>query len=119
MAAQEVEGVMVPVEATATAVATTGASVPSSQGPTVPPKAELMALFKATTLRVKEDLKDLQIAEDQKLTAQTADEKELHVFNVEFALETFFCEHAKFSRPFLKPDTALLLAPECSLAPHT
>ena len=32
MAAQEVEGVMVPVEATATAVATAGASVPSSHG---------------------------------------------------------------------------------------
>eukprot|EP01052_Picozoa_sp_SAG31_P074336 SAG31_NODE_33448_length_343_cov_3.348361_1_plen_38_part_10 len=38
MAAQEVEGVMVPVEATATAVATTGASEPSSQGLTVLPK---------------------------------------------------------------------------------
>eukprot|EP01052_Picozoa_sp_SAG31_P016577 SAG31_NODE_1103_length_9895_cov_13.722540_4_plen_444_part_00 len=88
MAAQEVEGVMVPVEATATAVATAGASVPSLQGPTVPPKAELMALFKATTLRVREDQKDLQIAEDQRLTARTADEKELHAFNVEFALET-------------------------------
>eukprot|EP01052_Picozoa_sp_SAG31_P002726 SAG31_NODE_98_length_25640_cov_9.936744_10_plen_177_part_00 len=119
MAAQEVEGVMVPVEATATAVATTGASAPSSQGLTVLPKAEVMALFKAAALRVDEKEKDLQIAEVQRGRAKTAVEKELHALNVELALKSLKNNERRLAQLREQLYTALSETSTVNVSPDT